>query len=112
MTINNALASVAVKDFEKATQWYERLLGRAPDSKPIRGVAEWKFPAGGGLQVYEGPQRAGGCSCTLAVADLNAESDRVKSLGIHAKERISLPTVDTIMIQDPDGNSIAFAESR
>ena len=68
MVIENAIASLAVKDLKIATAWYEALLQRPADSTPMPDVAEWKFARGG------------------------------------AK-------VKTLMIVDPDGNHIAFAEA-
>ena len=61
MTINNALASVAVKDIKAAVQWYEKVFGRPVDSTPMPKLAEWNFPSGGWLQVYVLPERAGSC---------------------------------------------------
>jgi hypothetical protein len=58
MSIVNALASVAVKDLNAALGWYERVLGKPPDSRPMPEVAEWKFDRGGWLQVYKLPARA------------------------------------------------------
>ena len=40
MSISNAIASVAVKDLKSASQWYERLFGRPPDSRPMPELAE------------------------------------------------------------------------
>jgi hypothetical protein len=40
MKIANAIASVAVKDLNAATPWYEKLIGRPADSKPMAEVAE------------------------------------------------------------------------
>jgi len=39
VSIDNAIASVAVKDLRVAVQWYEALLGRKPDSVPMPEVA-------------------------------------------------------------------------
>ena len=78
MAIRNALASMAVKDLKLSVSWYEKLFGRPADSTPMPEVAEWKFPGGGWLQVYAGPERAGGSSCTLAVSNLDEESERAK----------------------------------
>jgi len=47
MSITNALASVAVNDLNSAVQWYEQVLGKPPDSRPMAEVAEWKFERGG-----------------------------------------------------------------
>ena len=111
MTIDNALASVAVKDLKAAAKWYEKLLGRPADSTPMPEVAEWKFERGGWLQVYQLPERAGGGSCTLAVSNLDEMVAHLENLGIDTSERSSGPTVKTVMIVDPDGNHLAFAEA-
>ena len=111
MTIRNAFASVAVRDFSKSVRWYEHLFGRPADSSPVPQVAEWKFTDGGGLQVYAGMERAGGCSFTLTVSDLNEERGMLAKMGIAMDDRASTGTIKTIMIKDPDDNSIAFAEA-
>jgi predicted enzyme related to lactoylglutathione lyase len=111
VSIQNALASVAVKDLKSASQWYERLFRRAPDSKPMAEVAEWKFAQGGWLQVYQLPERAGKGSVTLAVSDLKQQIIELKECGISAGTPMQGPGVSVVMIKDPDGNSIAFAEA-
>ena len=35
MSIDNAIASLAVKDLSAAVEWYQALLERAPDSRPM-----------------------------------------------------------------------------
>jgi predicted enzyme related to lactoylglutathione lyase len=111
MSIDNAIASVAVKNLRSAAAWYEALLGRAPDSTPMPEVAEWKFARGGWLQVYQLPERAGNGSCTLAVSDIEEVAARVQKLGIDASQRSTSAKVKTLMIVDPDGNHIAFAQT-
>jgi hypothetical protein len=73
-------------------------------------VAEWKFPRGGWLQVYELPERAGNGSVTLAVTQIGEVVAHVTKLGIDASQQTAGPKVKTLMIADPDGNHIAFAE--
>jgi hypothetical protein len=108
MTVTNALASLAVRDVEVATRWYEVLLGKA--NRPMAEVAEWRLDRGGGLQVYEAPERAGHGSCTLIVDDIDEMADRLLSSGLAADiSPARHEAVDTLMIKDPDGNSIAFA---
>jgi predicted enzyme related to lactoylglutathione lyase len=111
MSIDNALASVAVKDLRRAREWYEHLLRRPADSAPMPEVAEWKFERGGWLQVYQRPERAGGGSCTLAVSDLDEIAAHAQKLGIDTSQRTANPGVKTLMIADPDGNRIAFAQA-
>jgi len=74
-------------------------------------VAEWKFPRGGWLQVYQLPERAGNGSCTLAVGNLEEVIAHLKSLGIDTSQRTSGEKIKTVMITDPDGNHLAFAEA-
>ena len=111
MSIENALASVAVKDLKTAIEWYAKLLGKLPDSRPMPEVAEWKFERGGWLQVYQLPERAGSGSFTLAVTRIDEHVAQLTELGIDTSQRSSGARVKTLMIADPDGNHIAFAET-
>jgi hypothetical protein len=111
MTIDNAIASVAVKDLKAVAIWYEKLFRRPADSTPMPEVAEWKFARGGWLQVYQLPERAGSGSCTLAVSNMDETVAHLQSLGIDTSQRASGPKVKTVMIVDPDGNHLAFAEA-
>jgi hypothetical protein len=110
MNVSNALASLAVSDLATVGPWYERLLG--PGSRPMSEVIEWQFPAGGGLQVYAGPDRSGNGSCTMVVEDIDELAEHLRALGIADVEPVRNEIVDTLMIKDPDGNSIAFARPR
>lgn len=109
--IKNAIASLAVSDVLKAAEWYERLFGRPADTAPMKELVEWKFEDGGWLQVYQAPDRAGKGSCTLSVADLVGEVSRLQQAGFATSEPTQTATVKVMMIKDPDGNSIALAET-
>ena len=111
MTISNVLASVAVKDIKAALQWYEKVIGRPADKTPMPELAEWKFETGGWLQVYALPERAGSCSCTLVVSDVDSEAARLGKLGVATGAQASGTQVKVFMVKDPDGNSIAFAQA-
>jgi hypothetical protein len=74
-------------------------------------LAEWKFERGGWLQVYELPERAGNCSCTLSVSSMKEQIERLGELNIDVSKTTSDEKVKTLMITDPDGNHIAFAEA-
>jgi catechol 2,3-dioxygenase-like lactoylglutathione lyase family enzyme len=108
MPITNALASIAVRDLPAAARWYEQLLG--PGRRPMPEVVEWQLPSGGGLQVYRAPERAGQGSCTLIVGDVDAIARELRTAGLVTDAQpVHDDRVDTLMIKDPDGNSIAFA---
>lgn len=110
MSIRNALASVAVKDVDSAVQWYEKIFHRPP-SRPMHEVAEWSFEQGGCLQVYQLPERAGCGSFTLVVGSVEEEVAHLNALSIDTSNRTSGDQFKTVMITDPDGNHIAFAEA-
>lgn len=110
MAIDNALASVAVKHVQSASAWYTRLLGR-PAETPLPEVAQWQFARGGCLQIYQLPERAGKGSFTLAVRDIEAEIRKLVAMGVDVSQRSSSSRVKTVMVTDPDGNHIAFAEA-
>ncbi len=111
MSINNALASLAVKDLRAAGPWYEKLLGRPADSNPMPEVAEWKFGGGGWLQVYQSRDRVGSGSVTLAVSSLEQQVAELRRCGIDPGPPMNSAKVNVVMIKDPDGNSIAFAQA-
>ena len=111
MKIDNAIASVPVKNQKSASSWYEKLFRRPADSTPMPEVAEWKFLHGGWLQIYQHPERAGNGSCTLAVSNLEEVIAHLESLGVDTSQRTSGEKVKTVMITDPDGNHLAFAQT-
>jgi hypothetical protein len=57
------------------------------------------------------PERAGDGSFTLAVSNIDQVVARLHQLGIDTSQRTSGEKVKTLMITDPDGNHIAFAEA-
>ena len=111
MPIRNAIASLAVRDLTAALAWYEKLLGRPADSRPMPEVGEWSFERGGWLQIYRGPERAGSGSVTLAVSSLEEQLSALREAGVDPPEPSISDKVKVVMIKDPDGNSIAFAEA-
>jgi len=109
VSISNVSASVAVRDLDTSVSWYTTLFGE-PVAAPMSGVAEWSFPGGGSLQVYALPERAGRGSFTVSVTSIDEQGDALRALDIDRPLRQANDQVRTLMITDPDGNSIAFAE--
>jgi hypothetical protein len=107
----NALAGIAVKDLEAAIPWYERLLGRSPDARPMSEVAEWRFEGGGWIQVFEDPERAGRSSVTLVERDLDERLTDLHAKTIEIRSTNEAESVRTAIVDDLDGNQLVFAES-
>ncbi len=107
--LQNALAGVAVKDFDSALAWYERLLNRPADKTPMPGLAEWRFPGGGWLQLFEDGDRAGSSSVTLVENDIESRRLQLSNGGYEIRDESRSDYVAVAVIDDPDGNQIVFA---
>lgn len=111
MTIKAALAGIAVFNLEESLVWYERLLGRGPDRRPMANVAEWRFAGGGGIQIFEDSERGGTSSVTLLDTDIDERMDELKKQGISIRATSTSAIARICIVGDPDGNQIVFAES-
>ncbi len=109
MTIDNALAGVAVRDIQEAATWYEQLMGQ-PGKQPMSNLREWSLPRGGVLQVFEDPTRAGSSSVTLSVRAIDDHVAHLSGRGITIEDTRKSPQVSTASFNDPDGNRIVLAE--
>lgn len=110
MSIQNSLAGIAVRDLNAATRWYEKLFSKPADQKPMPEVAEWAFPRGGWIQLFRDSDRAGKSSVTFSVSDLKAEVDHLRSLDLLVGDVQESKQVKTLIINDPDGNQLVFAQ--
>ena len=100
-------ARVAVRQLDSAVAWYEQIFGPAT-ARPISGVVEWHFPIGGRLQVYEVAERAGHGSFTVSVTTIVELVATLDAAGTRSPAPSRTPQMDTVMITDLDGKSIAF----
>jgi glyoxylase I family protein len=109
MTIEHVLAVVPVADINAAQSWYERLLGRAPDNRPMESVAEWRITEAGWLQVFCDSERAGSALLNFAVDDLAGHLGELRKRGLESGPvQSAAKGVALSSIADPDGNTITF----
>jgi hypothetical protein len=57
------------------------------------------------------PERAGGCSCAFAVDDLDHVVTHLQNLGVETGEEMQSERTRVIVIKDPAGNSLSFAQT-
>ena len=110
MVIVNALAGIMVSDLPTAEAWYEQVLARPADSRPMEGLAEWKLANGGWIQVFEDRERAGSSSVTFLVSGLEEQLAELKAKGISVDRITASDYVKTATVTDPAGNRVVFAE--
>ncbi len=109
MSIVNALAGIMVTNFDTSVAWYERLLNRPPDTRPMDGLAEWKLPDGAWIQVYQDRDRAGFSSVTLVVDGFEEQLEQLRAKQIPLGDITSSDAVKTVIVKDPSGNRVVFA---
>ncbi|MFI5658499.1 VOC family protein [Streptomyces sp. NPDC051684] len=112
MKIARVLMVAPVRDVDAAVTWYERLLGRSPDTRPMPSLADWHLTSGGWLQVFEDPERAGSTLLNLEVPDLD------EALASLAERGLTAGPVQTggvlarfAAVTDPDGNRVTLLEN-
>lgn len=111
MSVDAVMAGIAVADFDAAVTWYEHLLGRPVDDRPMDGLAEWHFPGTGVIQVIHDAGRA---LLTLSVGELEAYVAGLEERGL-APSAINDKTSDKVLIAtiaDAEGNTITLVEQR
>lgn len=112
MSIDNVLAVLAVvpvTNLDVAGSWYQRLLGREPDNRPMDTLIEWNVTGNGWIQVTLDAQRAGSTLLNFAVSGL---SQHVAELSAQGLEPGPVQTVNKNVqlcaLSDPDGNIITL----
>ena len=55
----SVVSVLPVKDHPVAVAWYQKWIGRVPDSEPTEGVSEWLLAENAWIQVSLDPEPAG-----------------------------------------------------
>jgi catechol 2,3-dioxygenase-like lactoylglutathione lyase family enzyme len=108
---NDIAAVIATGDYATSVAWYTRLLGRAPDLEPIRGVAEWQITATAWLQLATDVERAGKTAVRIGVDDLDAQAAALTADSVAVGEVVVIADmVKVVDVADPDGNEVSFVQ--
>jgi glyoxylase I family protein len=109
MTIDHVLAVVPVSDIATAGPWYELLVGRPADNRPMDSLVEWRVTDTGWIQVFHDPERAGSTLLNFAVDDLDTHVAELTARGLVLdKIQTANKGVRTCSAIDPDGNRITL----
>ncbi|MET9531250.1 MULTISPECIES: VOC family protein [unclassified Streptomyces] len=112
MAFTHVLAVAPVTDIETSAAWYERLLGRPADTRPMETLADWHITGSGWIQVFVSPEHAGKALLNLAVDDLDTVLAELAGRGLTAGgvqpggERARFAA-----LHDPDGNRVTLIEN-
>lgn len=108
MHATHLFAGIAVSDFARACNWYEQLFGSPPDSRPKEGEAIWHAVPSASVYVVSDPERAGQALLTLAVTNLQDRKVTIAERGLPVDEASEANGLRTLIVNDPDGNTIKF----
>lgn len=112
MDIARVLMVAPVGRVEEAVVWYERLLGRPADTRPMPSLADWHLTASGWLQVFEDAEHAGSSLLNLEVPDLDEALAQLKERGLHTGPVQTGGTRTRFAsLHDPDGNRVTLLEN-
>lgn len=112
MTYSHVLAVAPVRDIETAVEWYARLMGRQPDTRPMPGLADWHVAPGGWVQVFVSPEHAGSTLLNLAVENLDETLAQLAERDIRSADvQPGAQNVRFAAVHDPDGNRVTLIES-
>jgi catechol 2,3-dioxygenase-like lactoylglutathione lyase family enzyme len=114
MSIDAVLAGIPVAEFDAAVGWYETLLGRPADDRPMEGLADWHFAGTGSVQVVQDAERAGKGLLTLSVDDLADFVSDLEERGLRPGpiDDTTSTKVLFLTIADPEGNAVTLVEPR
>lgn len=110
MTIEKVFAQVSCSDLSASSGWYAALFDRAPDARPMDGLAEWHHRGAAGLQLFENPADAGHGTLTLVVSGLRDEHARLERAGLAPGAIEPATSTSLVRLRDPDGNLVVLAQ--
>ena len=108
MNVSHVLAVVPVSDIDRSVAWYERLLGRPADARPMATLADFHVSPSGWLQVFADADRAGTVAVNLAVDDLDRTRADLQAAGFDVSGEFEVSRgVRLIPLADPDGSTVS-----
>lgn len=110
MSIIKIYAQLNCSDLTTSMPWFEKLFGRAPDARPMDGLAEWHHRDTAGLQLFDNKKDAGHGTLTLIVEGLSDKRQRLDAAGLAPGPVEPATSTSLVKLTDPDGNTVVLAE--
>lgn len=102
-------SALLTNDLAAAERWYGKLLGRGPDFRPMPTLVQWELSGESGLMISDSAEIAGCGAAFFYVADVAAERDRLRKVGIILGADIEGDYSTLAQVRDPDGNLVTLA---
>lgn len=110
MEILGMFAVACVSDMKRSEEWYARLIGRAPDDRPMEGLVQWRTSDGAGLQLVLDVEKSGSSLITIVTPAIDRARKRLVAASLQLEPEIHGDFGMIAQISDPDGNRLTLAE--
>lgn len=111
LPVSAVLAAIPSSDMVKSEAFFEALIGRPADERPMPVLAEWRWD-GGVLQVVEDAKRAGGGLVTMIVPHMSEALTGLRRRGLTVDADEGTVVAQVATLTDPDENQITLVEAR
>jgi catechol 2,3-dioxygenase-like lactoylglutathione lyase family enzyme len=102
-------AGIAVRDYDRAVEWYERLVGAPASFEAHETECVWELAENRSFYVVLAPGDAGHSRVTWFVGDLDGFVARARSRGIEPESEETYDNgVRKTTYRDPDGNEVGI----
>lgn len=102
-------AGIAVKDYEAALAWYEKLLGSPPTFVASDTEVVWELAEHRSVAIEHMPEHAGHSMLTVFVDDFDDRISAITARGLEPAKQETYPNgVRKAVYRDPDGNEFGF----
>jgi len=109
MKLQKSYTALFSADIAAAEAWYSKLLGRAPDYRPMPTMVQWELSLGGGLIVTTDELFKGKGVVFLIVENVAAERQRLQKVEITLGEDMQGDYSILAQVRDADGNLVTLA---
>lgn len=111
LNVRSVYAAVPSSDMSRSESFYEALIGRPADARPMPVLTQWEW-GDVVLQLVDDSERAGGGLVTVIVPDMSEATAGLRARGIAVEASEGSVVAEVALLTDPDGNQITLIEAR
>lgn len=112
LNVRSIYAAMPSSDMSRSESFYEALIGRPADSRPMPVLTQWEWNGEIVLQIVDDAQRAGGGLATVIVSNMTEATAGLRARGISVEAAEGSVVAEVAVLADPDGNQITLIEAR
>lgn len=112
LNVRSIYAAMPSSDMSRSESFYEALIGRPADSRPMPVLTQWEWNDEIVLQIVDDAQRAGGGLATVIVSNMTEATAGLRARGISVEAAEGSVVAEVAVLADPDGNQITLIEAR